>query len=98
SDSIGILLRMPGIARIASSNSTPWDMADNLVLAPALIFAVVLTITEVIGSPPIIPEIMLPMPCAFSSLLGLEYLFLGSILSPASRQSNVSMLATTAIV
>ena len=44
-------------------------MADIFVLAPELIFADVLTITEVTGKPPSKPDTMLPTPCAFNSLL-----------------------------
>src|SRR5688572_9273666 len=73
-------------------------MAETLVLAPALMLAVVLTITEVMGRPPSNPDKKLPTPCAFNSTFALEYLFIGSILSAASKQRSVSMLATVAIV
>src|SRR6185295_12866023 len=73
-------------------------MVDSLVFAPAFMLAVVLTITEVIGRPPNKPERKLPTPCAFNSTFALENLFIGSILSEASRQRSVSMLATVAIV
>src|SRR6186713_644368 len=73
-------------------------MADIFVFAPAFTLAVVLTITDVIGMPPINPAKMFPIPCAFNSVLELENLFIGSILSPASKHNNVSTLATAAIV
>ncbi len=95
---IGILLSKEGIDTTATNKNMPWAIAESLVLAPAFTLAEVLTITEVIGRPPIKPEIRLPIPCACNSLFALEYLFNGSILSPASRHSSVSMLATMAIV
>src|SRR5688572_5000073 len=82
---IGILLSKEGMDITAINKKTPCATADNLVFAPALIFAVVLTITDVIGNPPRKPDRMLPTPCAFNSVLALEYLFNGSILSAASR-------------
>ena len=61
-------------------------------------FAELLTITCVIGNPPIIPDIMLPAPWARSSrLVGVTFLC-GSNLSVASTHRRVSRLATKAIV
>src|SRR5688572_29892038 len=96
--SIVILFSKPGIEITATNNTVPCTIADNLVLAPAFILAVVLTITEVIGSPPSKPAKIFPTPCAFNSTLALEYLFIGSILSAASRHNSVSILATAAMV
>ena len=73
-------------------------MADIFDLAPAFALAEVLTITDVIGNPPIIPLKKFPIPWANNSRFGLVTLFSGSILSAASIQSNVSILATIAIV
>ena len=56
------------------------------------------TITCVIGRPPINPDIIFPEPCAINSRLVGVTLFSGSNLSVASTQSNVSRLATRAIV
>ena len=73
-------------------------MAANLVFPPDCIFAELLTITCVTGSPPIIPEMIFPAPWANNSRLVGVTLFSGSSLSVASTQSNVSKLATKAIV
>ena len=73
-------------------------MVDCLVFPPALTFAELLTMTEVSGRPPISPEIILPKPCAFNSLLVGVTLFNGSNLSTASIPSNVSRDATIASV
>ena len=62
----------PGIVTTATNKKVPCAIADNFVLAPAFILAVVLTITDVIGKPPINPESILPMPCAFNSVFALE--------------------------
>src|SRR6188508_751391 len=95
---IGILFSKPGIDITAINKKTPCATADNLVFAPAFTLAVVLTITDVIGNPPIRPAKIFPTPCAFNSAFALEYLFIGSILSPASRHNNVSILATAVMV
>src|SRR5688500_6743836 len=95
---IGILFSRKGMLTTATSRNTPCAIADSFDFAPAATLADVLTITDVIGKPPTRPDNILPIPCAFNSVLALEYLFRGSILSPASRHSNVSILATTAIV
>ena len=73
-------------------------MADILDFAPALLFADVLTTTDVIGKPPKSELNILPMPCAFNSTLVSVYLFWGSILSAASIHNKVSMEATIAMV
>ena len=73
-------------------------MVDILLFPPDWMLAELLTITCVIGNPPINPEIIFPAPCAKSSLLvGVTFLF-GSSLSVASTQSRVSRLATKAKV
>ena len=76
----------------------PCIMADTLVLAPAETLAELLTTTEVSGSPPINPDTIFPMPCAFSSRLAGDTLFKGSSLSTASMPNKVSRLATMARV
>ena len=55
-------------------------------------------ITEVMGSPPIIPDVTFPIPWASNSRLAGEVRCCGSSLSTASRFSNVSSEATAAIV
>ncbi len=69
---IGILFNRNGMVTTVSNRNTPCAIDDNLVLAPAFTFAEVLTITEVIGKPPINPERILPIPCAFNSVFALE--------------------------
>ncbi len=60
--------------------------------------AELLTITCVIGNPPINPEIIFPVPWANNSLLvGVTFLY-GSNLSVASTHNKVSKLATNAMV
>ena len=76
----------------------PCRIVDIFDLAPAEIFAEVLTTTDVSGKPPIIPDTILPIPCAFSSLLVGVTLFNGSSLSAASIPNKVSRLATMANV
>ena len=95
---IGILFSNPGIKITAISRNAPCIIAESFVFAPAFTLAVVLTITDVIGKPPSNPARIFPTPCAFNSVFALENLFIGSILSPASRHNNVSILATAAIV
>ncbi|CAI8218499.1 MAG: Uncharacterised protein [Flavobacteriaceae bacterium] len=73
-------------------------MADALVLFLDWILAELLTITWVIGRPPIAPEMTLPTPWANNSRFVGVTLLCGSILSVASTQSSVSKLATTQIV
>ena len=73
-------------------------MADNCVLALAFMFAELRTITIVIGNPPIRPDIALPIPCAFNSLLVGDMFLSGSSLSVASTLNKVSILPTMAIV
>ena len=66
-DARGIMFMITGNIATATSNNRPWKIADILDLAPASMLAEPLTITAVIGKPPIKPEIMLPTPCAFNS-------------------------------
>ena len=66
--------------------------------APAPTFADERTITDVIGKPPSIPEIVFPIPCAMSSLFVGDTRLIGSNLSTASKLNSVSKLATTAMV
>ena len=73
-------------------------MVDNLDFAPACKLALLLTITLVIGNPPIKPDIVFPMPCANNSLLVLVTLLSGSKLSTASTLNKVSKLAIMAII
>src|SRR5690606_31585677 len=94
----GILFKIKGIVTTAANKNIPWDTAAIFVFPPELTLAVVLTITEVIGKPPNKPLSMLPTPWAFNSVLVFVYRFKGSNLSAASIQSNVSILATAAIV
>ena len=65
----GILFNKAGINATHNNNNKPCMMVDDFVFAPALALAEVLTITEVIGNPPINPETMFPTPWAFNSLL-----------------------------
>ena len=60
--------------------------------------AELLTITCVIGNPPIIPESIFPVPWAKSSRLVGVVLLCGSSLSVASTHNKVSRLATNAMV
>src|SRR5262249_60609857 len=71
-------------------------MVDRREWPPAWTLAEVRRTTEVMGSPPIRPDRILPTPCAHSSRLGDEIRRYGSIRSAASRDSKVSRLATTA--
>ncbi len=94
----GIRFRIFGINATDNNNRRPCNTADIFVFAPALIFAEVRTITDVRGRPPIKPETILPIPCAFNSrLVGVTRLY-GSSSSAACMFSNVSRLATIAIV
>src|SRR5262245_8261627 len=81
-----------------TSRRSPCTMVDRRERPPAWTLAEVRRTTEVMGSPPIRPDRMLPTPCAQSSRLGDEIRRYGSIRSAASRDSTVSMLATTARV
>ena len=69
-----------------------------LVRAPVSTLAAVRTTTDVMGSPPINPQTILPMPCARNSLFGDDIRLYGSSRSAASRESSVSRLPTAAIV
>ena len=71
----GILFKIKGIANTLISNKKPWMIVDIFDLAPALLFAEVLTTTEVMGKPPSNELIKLPIPCAFNSTLVSVYLF-----------------------
>ena len=73
-------------------------MTESFDLAPELIFAELLTMTDVNGKPPINPVVKFPTPCAISSLFVFDSFLSGSILSMASIPNNVSKLATTANV
>src|SRR5690242_13183684 len=73
-------------------------IVDAFDFACAFTLAELLTITLVIGKPPIRPEAMLPIPCANNSRLGEVALFSGSSLSTASIHNSVSIDATAAIV
>lgn len=68
------------------------------VIAPALMFTELRTMTEVTGSPPKNPATMFPTPCATSSRLGGLTRLRASSLSTASRFSRVSSEATMASV
>ena len=98
SEASGIKLSTDGISATQNSNKNPWSIADIFVFAPAFTLADVLTITDVIGNPPISPEKIFPTPCAFNSrLVGVTLLY-GSNASAASIFSSVSRLATIASV
>ena len=58
----GIRFRKTGIIIADNNKIIPWNIADILVFPPELILAELLTITCVIGSPPIIPETIFPIP------------------------------------
>lgn len=73
-------------------------MAAILVRPPAFTLADERTVTAVIGKVPIKPAIVFPIPCATNSLFVGETLFIGSILSAASKLKSVSNEATIAIV
>lgn len=98
STAMGIILRYADAKSMAVIRMIPWKMVDCLLLAPADRLTLLLTITDVIGSQPNMPEIILPVPCAISSRLRKVVLPLGSSLSIACIQRIVSMLATNAIV
>ena len=68
----GMRLSRVGSANTHSASSTPWKMADTRVRPPALAFTELRMITEVIGMPPTMPAVRLPMPCATSSRFGGE--------------------------
>src|ERR1043165_6716364 len=97
-DDRGILFNKPGIIVTQINISKPCMIVEVLVFACAFILAELLTITLVIGKPPIKPEAILPIPCANNSRLGEVALFSGSILSTASRHNKVSIEATAAMV
>ena len=61
-DADGIISNSVGKVNTDISNNIPWYIADICVFAFALILAELLTITMVIGRPPIRPEIALPIP------------------------------------
>src|SRR5690606_5565061 len=94
----GILFNNLGIRITEINNKNPCRIVDNFDLPPDCTLAELLTITCVIGKPPINPEIMFPVPCANNSLLvGVTFLS-GSSLSDASTHNKVSKLATRAMV
>lgn len=66
-DDKGILLSASGRIITAKRINKPWKMVDTLVRAPAWILIEVLTITEVMGIPPIRPTTKLPHPWASNS-------------------------------
>src|SRR5262249_24685040 len=75
----------------------PWKKLDQRVRAPAAILAVDLTISEIIGKPPINPETALPSPTAAMSLLRFDLRLKGSNLSMAAQLSSVSTPCTKVI-
>src|SRR5678815_2925068 len=97
-EAFGIRFRIPGINATQTSNRIPWYTVDILVFFFFFTLAEERTITEVMGRPPINPEIILPMPCAFSSRSLLVTLWYGSRSSTASILNSVSRLATNARV
>ena len=58
----GIRFRTPGKNPTKTSSKKPWKIADRFVVARMLTFTELRTMTEVMGSPPIRPEQMLPTP------------------------------------
>src|SRR5688572_29331203 len=94
----GILFKSDGIRKAVKSSKIPWEMEDAFVRAPAATLAELLTITAVIGNPPISPLTILPSPCALSSWLSGDVRLNGSSLSTASILNKLSKLATMAIV
>ena len=83
----GMRLMNKGNTSTAAARSTPWTMADRLVLAPASILTLDLTISQVMGSPPNTPDTQLPMPCATSSRLA------GVVRRSRSRRSTASIVS-----
>jgi hypothetical protein len=65
----GICFSMDGINITESTRITPCVIVDALDFAPALMFAELLTITDVMGNPPNNPDMALAVPCAFNSRL-----------------------------
>ena len=90
----GIILKNWGILNAQINKRKPWMMAEYFDFPPDWILAELRTITCVIGRPPINPEMMLPIPCAFNSLLVGVAKCSGSSLSVASTHKRVSRLAT----
>ena len=97
-DANGILFINVGISSTNKNKKTPCNIAETLLLAPEATLAELRTITDVSGNPPINPLIILPIHCAFSSLLVGVTLLSGSSLSTASMPRRVSKLATIARV
>ena len=81
-----------------TNKSKPCNIADNLLLAPATILALLRTITAVTGKPPNKADAEFPIPCAINSLLVGVIRLKGSNLSEASMLNKVSKLATIAIL
>jgi hypothetical protein len=79
---------------IDTTSSTPCQIADSRVRAPALTLTELRMMTDVIGRAPARPASMLPTPCANSSRSGGDTRLCGSSLSVASRFSSVSSEAT----
>ena len=73
-------------------------IADPLLCAPASTFADERTITDVTGRPPIMPETMLPPPCAINSQFLSVVRRCGSSSSTAFTLNSDSRLATIASV
>ena len=98
SDAKGIRFKICGIKITVIISNAPCTIADTFDFAPAFIFAELLTITCVIGNPPIKPEIIFPTPCAFSSRFVPDLYYNESSLSVASTLKSVSKLPIKAIV
>ena len=74
----------------------PWKKLERCDLAPLSIFALLRTISEIIGRPPKAEAIVLPMPVASRSLFMSLVRFSGSNESTAETLSRDSMLPTSA--
>ena len=94
----GIKLSTAGINATDNNNHRPCMIVDALVSAPDITLAEDRTITEVTGKPPIMPETMLPLPCASNSQFLSVERRRGSISSTAFTLSSDSRLATIASV
>ena len=68
SEARGILINKNGMVKTAPIKKIPCETAAIFVFPQDVTFAEVLTITEVMGIPPIKQLNMFPTPCAFNSL------------------------------
>src|SRR5471030_2600879 len=88
---MGILLISTAQVETKIRRKRPWKKLDQRVRAPLAILAVLLTISAIIGRPPIMPDTALPSPTAARSRLLFACRLYGSSLSTAEQLSTVSI-------